>query len=324
MKIHFKSLLIALLALGMSQQAAAEKVTTIGITTIIEASVLLDAKNGVLKALADAGYIEGKNLKVDYQSAQGNMALQQQIAKKFVGNNYDLIVSITTASSQAMYSATKDIPIIFTAVSDPIKAKLISQFKQPGGNITGVADLSPISKQIDLLSEILPNAKKLGVVYNPGWDNAVSAVEAVKQAAAKHGITVVESPAPSTNEVIAATRKLSGKVDALYVPDDATVTTALEAIVKVSWEANMPIFAADTGAVERGALASVGYNYFELGIATGEIVVRVLKGEKPGDINAIRAYEISDKPNIVINTEAAKKIGVSIAETTLKKAATVY
>ena len=325
MKIRLTALVsTAVLALGLAHNAAAEKMTSIGITTIVEVPALLDVKNGVVKALADAGYVEGKNLKIDYQNAQGNMPTQQQIARKFAGDEHDLIVSITTPSSQAVYASAKGIPIVFTAVTDPVKAKLIPQFMKPGGNITGVSDMAPIGHQLDLIKEILPNVKTLGFIYNPGLDNAVAALEAVRAEGEKRGLSVVESPAPTTNEVIAATRKLIGKVDAVYIPNDTTVVSALESIIKIAQEIDLPLFAGETGAVERGVIASIGYNYFELGEISGRMAARVLKGEKPGDIDSVRAFDVSEKLNIYINKTAAKEMGVTISDATLKKAAKTF
>ncbi len=180
----------------------------------------------MLKGLAQSGFEDGRNIQVEYQTANGNASTQQQIAKKFIGDDADLIIAITTPTAQAMASVTNSVPIVFAAVTDPIKAKLIPQFKAPGGNITGVSDAPPLAAQLSLFREILPNLKKLGFIYNPGLDSSNATLERLRQEGSKLGITVVEAAAPTTNEVIPAARKLVGNVDAIYVPNDTTVVSA--------------------------------------------------------------------------------------------------
>jgi putative tryptophan/tyrosine transport system substrate-binding protein len=323
MKRTTGSIFAVLAALALVSPAAAEDVKKIAISTIVEVPALLETKEGVLQGLAEKGFEVGKNLEVDYQNANGNMPTQQQIAKKFVGANPDVIVPITTPTSQSVVAATSTIPIVFTTVTDPIKAKLISRYEKPGKNVTGVSDAAPIKQQIDLMQELVPGLKKIGFIYNPGLDNALATLGWVKEQAAERGLEVVESPAPTTNEVILATKKLIGKVDAVYVPNDTTVVAALETIVKIGGEVQMPVFAGETGAVERGAIASVGLNYVELGRLTGHMVARVLNGENPGDIDAVIAYNALTEFKLVINKGAASKMGVTIPDSALERATSV-
>lgn len=309
----------ALLALSAAQ--AADK--KIAISTIVEVPQLVETKEGVLKGLAERGFEAGKNLTVDYQNANGNMPTQQQIAKKFVGDGVDLIVAITTPTSQAMVTATKDIPIVFVTVTDPLKAKLIPQFKQPGGNVTGVSDAAPIEQQMKLFREIMPNLKSIGFVYNPGLDSSKATLGWVQEQGAKLGITVIEAAAPTTNEVIPATRKLVGKVDAIYVPNDTTVVAALETIVKVGEETKIPVFTGETRGVDRGAVASVGLNYTEVGRMAGHMAADVLKGKKIGEIDAVIAYEKLPQFVVVVNTKSAQAMGAKIPDALLKRATKV-
>jgi putative ABC transport system substrate-binding protein len=301
-----------------SVQAADMK--KIAISTIVEVPALLETRDGVLEGLAKRGFVVGKNLEVDYQNANGNMPTQQQIAKKFVGNNPDVIVPITTPTSQSMVAATKTIPIVFTTVTDPVKAKLISQYKNPGANVTGVSDAAPIGEQLDFFKEIIPGLKKIGFIYNPGLDNALATLGWMKEQGATRGIVVVESPAPTTNEVILATKKLVGKVDAIYIPNDTTVVSALEAIIKIGWDTDTPIFAGETGAVDRGAIGSVGLDYLEVGRITGDMVADVLEGKNPGDIDAVIAYKVLDKFKVAVNKGSAAKMGVTIPAAILARA----
>ena len=308
---------LAGLALASAQAAEMKKVA---ISTIVEVPALVDTKNGIVEALAARGYIDGKTITIDYQNANGNMPTQQQIAKKFVGSNPDVIVPITTPTSQAMVSATKTIPIVFATVTDPIKAKLISRYEKPGGNISGVSDAAPIGAQLDLFARIVPGMKKIGFIYNPGLDNALATLSRIKQEGAPRGYEIVESPAPTTNEVILAAKKLIGKVDLIYIPNDTTVVAALEAIVKIGWDTDMPVFTGETSGVERGALASVGLNYYAVGRVVGDMAADVLDGKKISDIDAVMAYKVVDKFKIVINQASAKKMGVTVPADVLAEA----
>jgi len=322
--VNLKMLLLAGLGVLMMMLAAsAAGMKTIGISTIVEVPQLVQTKDGILKGLADKGYVVGKNLKVDYQNANGNMPTQQQIAKKFVGEDVDVIAPITTPTSQAMAAATKTIPIVFATVTDPIAAKLISRYKHPGGNVTGVSDRPPIAAQLKLFKEIMPNLKKLGFIYNPGLDSSKAILGWVKEDGKKLGISVVEAAAPTTNEVIPATNKLIGKVDAIYVPNDTTVVAALETVVKIGKQTKTPVFTGETRGVGRGAVASLGLNYTQVGRLAGHMVAEVLNGKKPGDIDAVIAYQKIPDNTVVVNEASAKAMGLTIPAAVLKRASKV-
>lgn len=302
---------------------SAQDMKSIAISTIVEVPALVETKEGIMQGLADRGFVEGQNLEVDYQNANGNMPTQQQIAKKFVGDAPDVIVPITTPTAQAMVSATKDIPIVFATVTDPLKAQLIPQYEQPGGNVTGVSDKAPIAQQLDLFLELVPEMKTIGFIYNPGLDNSLSALEAIKTEAKARGIEVVESPSPTTNEVILATKKLIGKVDAIYVPNDTTIVASLESIVKIGQDVKLPIFAGETGAVARGSAAGLGIDYIALGKTAGNMVADVLEGKNPGEIDAVIAYEVQDKFQLIVNLPSAEKMGITVPQSVLDRATEV-
>jgi putative tryptophan/tyrosine transport system substrate-binding protein len=306
------------LACGAAHAAEKKKVK---ISTIVEVPQLVETRDGVLKGLEESGFEDKRNIEVEYQTANGNMSTQQQIAKKFVGEGADLIIAITTPTAQAMASVTTSIPIVFATVIDPIKAKLIPQFKAPGGNITGVSDAPPLTAQLALFREIAPNLKKLGFIYNPGLDSSNATLGLLREEAAKLGITIVEAAAPTTNEVIPATKKLVGNVDAIYVPNDTTVVAALETVVKIGQETRIPVFTGETRGVDRGAVASVGLNYTEVGRMAGHMAAAILEGAKPGDVDAVLAYQAMPNFVVVVNKSAAAAMGVSIPEAVLKRAA---
>ncbi|PPJ45230.1 ABC transporter permease [Rhizobium sp. KAs_5_22] len=309
------TLLALFAATALILPAKAEEVT-VAVTAIVEHPALDAARDGIKEALAEAGYKEGENLKFVYESAQGNPGTAAQIARQFVGDAPNVIVPISTPSAQAVVSATRDIPVVFTAVSDPLGAELIKDMQKPGGNVTGLSDMSPVADHVALIKEITPNAKSIGFIYNTAEANSVSTLAALKAEAEKAGLTIVESVATKSAEVQGAARALVGRVDVIYVPTDNTIVSAFEAAVGVAEEAKIPLYAGDTDSVNRGALAALGFNYFDVGKQTGEIVVRVLKGEKPGDI----PVRVAAGTDLVINKKAAAKMGVTFPESITSRA----
>jgi len=314
-----RSILLALAAtVALALPARADEVT-VAVTAVVEHPALDAVRDGVKEALAAAGYKEGENLKFLYESAQGNPATAAQIARQFAGEGPDVIVPISTPSAQAVVSSTRDIPVVFTAVSDPLGAQLVNDMDKPGGNVTGLSDLSPVAEHVALIKEILPNAKSIGYLYNSGEANSVSLLTVLKTQAEKAGLTVVESAATKSAEVQGAARALVGRADVIYIPTDNTIISALEGAVAVAEEAKLPLFTADTDSVSRGAVAALGFNYHDVGKQTGDVVVRVLKGENPGDI----AVKVAAGTDLVINKAAASKMGVTFPESVLGRATRV-
>ncbi|KQV35658.1 MULTISPECIES: ABC transporter substrate-binding protein [unclassified Rhizobium] len=311
-----RSVLLALAAtVALSLPARADDVT-VAVTAIVEHPALDAVRDGVKDALAEAGYKEGENLKFLYESAQGNPATAAQIARQFAGEGPNVIVPISTPSAQAVVSSTHDIPVVFTAVSDPVGAQLVTDMEKPGANVTGISDMSPVAEHVALIKEIVPSAKSIGYLYNSGEANSVSLLAVLKTEAEKAGLTVVESAATKSAEVQGAARALVGRADVIYVPTDNTIISALEGAVAVAEEAKLPLFTADTDSVARGSLAALGFNYRDVGKQTGEVVVRILKGENPGDI----PVRIAAGSDLVVNKAAAAKMGVTFPESVLKRA----
>ncbi|MBZ9790670.1 ABC transporter substrate-binding protein [Rhizobium sp. 3T7] len=311
-----RSILLAVAAtLALTLPVKAEDVT-VAVTAIVEHPALDAARKGVLDVLTAAGYKEGENLKFMFESAQGNPATAAQIARQFAGEGPNVIVPISTPSAQAVVSATRDIPVVFTAVSDPLGAQLVKDMEKPGGNVTGLSDMSPVAEHLALIKEILPNVKTIGYLYNSGEANSVSLLAVLKTEAEKAGLKVVESAATKSAEVQGAARALVGRADAIYIPTDNTIISALEGAVAVAEESKLPLFTADTDSVSRGAIAALGFNYYDVGKQTGEIVVRILKGENPGDI----PVKVAAGSDLVVNKGAATKMGVTLPESVLKRA----
>ena len=250
---------------------------------------------------------------------QGNTGTAAQIARKFVGDNPDAIVAIATPSAQAVVAATKTVPVVFSAVTDPVAAKLVPSWEPSKTNVTGVSDLLALDKQMDLVKQVVPNAKRIGMVYNPGEANSVVVVKELEKLLPKLGMTLVEAAAPRSVDVSSAARSLIGKVDVIYTNTDNNVVSAYESLVKVGQDAKIPLIASDTDSVKRGAIAALGINYRDLGEQTGRMVARILKGEKPGDIKP----EVSTKVELFVNPGAAEKQGVKLSDTLIKSAAQV-
>jgi putative ABC transport system substrate-binding protein len=313
-----RKLVLALAAAALATPAFAADIT-VAVTAIVEHPALDAARDGVKEALAQEGFKDGDNINFIYESAQGKPEIAAQIAKKFVGDNVSVIVPISTPSAQGAVAATKDIPIVFTAVTDPVAAQIVSNREKPGGNVTGMSDMSPMAEHVALIKEITPDAKRIGVIYNPGETNSVVLVARLKEVAEPQGYTIVESPATKSGEVQQATLALVGKADVIYVPTDNTVVSAFEAVATAAEQNKLPVFAGDTDTVPRGAIATVGFNYYDIGLETGRVVARVLKGEKPGDI----PVSFATGTDLVVNTAAAAKYGVTIPDSVLSKAKNV-
>ncbi|MBU4609241.1 ABC transporter substrate-binding protein [Achromobacter sp. GG226] len=308
----------ALFAAVCAMPAAAQQ-KSVAVLSIVEHPALDSVRDGVNEALKEAGFEQGKNLRWQFQSAQGNVATAAQIARKFVGDRPDAIVAIATPAAQSVVAATRDVPLVYSAVTDPIAAQLVKGWEPSGTNVTGVSDELSLDKQIELIKQILPNAKRVGMVYNPGEANSAVVVERMKEALPKHGMTLVEAAAPRTVDVGAAAGRLVGKVDVIYTSTDNNVVSAYEALVKVGNDTKTPLIAADTDSVKRGAIAALGLNYHDIGRQTGKIVVRILNGEQPGAI----ASERSENLDLFVNLQAAKRQGVEVPEAVVSSAAEV-
>jgi len=306
----------AVIANGFVGVVGAQETVFVATTAIVEHPALDATRDGVRDELEANGYEEGKNLRFEYESAQGNPATAAQIARKLVGAKPHVIVPISTPSAQAVVAATKDIPVVFTAVTDPVGAKLVNDPKKPGGNVTGVTDLSPIGKHLELIQEITSNAKRIGVLHNPGEANSLSLLQLLKTEAGPRGLEIIEAPATKSSDVLSAAQSLIGKADVIYIPTDNTIVSALEAVIRVGTENKIPVYAGDTDSVPRGAMAALGFNYYDVGRQTGKIVVRILKGEKPGDI-PVEGIETTE---LYVNLKAAERMGVTIPESVVARA----
>jgi putative ABC transport system substrate-binding protein len=316
--------LCAAVLAGAGRQASAADTKSIAIVTMVDTPQLVEVKDGIIKGLADHGYVEGKNLKVNFKSAQSNFGTAQQIARQFIGEAPDVIVSITTPASQAVVAATKDLPVIFTTVTDPVSAKLVSSKTHPGGNVSGVSDLVPTQRQIDLVKQIVPGLKTLGLLYDSASDSSRASAESIKALGPKMGFTVIEAAAMGLNNVPSAAQSLVGRVDAIFVPNDTTVYATFESVVKVAQDAHVPLFSAERRSVQRGSIGTVGFDFNQMGVKTADMIDKVLSGAKPGDLDVIYMENEPGALGLYLNKASAEKMGVTIPKELLDHAAIVF
>lgn len=311
-----KTLLVTLLSTLSVAAFSQEKVQNVAITAIVEHPALDSIRKGVVEELAREGFVDGKNIKIDYQSAQGSTATAAQIARKFVGDKADIIIPITTPSAQPVVAATRSIPIVFSGVTDPVAAKLVKSWEPSGTNVTGISDHKSIEPQVKLIQTLVPNLKAVGYVYSAGEVNSAIVLEELKTEAEKQGLKVVPVAVQRSADIGTAARSLNGKVQAIYISEDNAVVSAYEALHKAALEAKIPVIAADRDTVQRGALAAYAVNQYDIGVATGKSAARVLRGEKAG---SIPTQEVS-KMELSVNTKTAKELGLTVPAALLKEA----
>ena len=309
----------ALALAGILSAGVQAETRTVAITQIVEHPALDACRTGVRDELAAQGYKEGENLRWIYENAQGNPATAAQIAKKFAGEQPDVIVAITTPSAQTVAASVRGIPVVFAAVTDPVGAKLVESLDKPGKFTTGTTDMLPLERHLELVKRVVPGVKHIGTLYNPGEANSVSLVKRLKSVASAQGLEVVEAVATKTSEILNAAKSLVGKVDAIYLLTDNTVISAVEAVIQVGERNKLPVIAADTDTVKRGAVAAYGFNYYDVGRQTGKIVARILKGESPANI-PVQGVE---KLELYVNPKAAERMGITLDETLIKEAKAV-
>lgn len=289
----------------------------VAVTQIVKHPFWNAVRDGIKDSLAEAGYKDGETLRWEWRSAKGNPATAAQIAKKYARANPDVIIAIAPLSAQTIVASVKTTPVIFSAVADPVSANLVRDARRPDGNVTGVSDLSPIEQQLALIQEILPEASVLGILYGAEEEDSIKLVDLGKALALAQGFTevkeaIVSEPVEAAN----IARSLVGTVDAIYVPADSTVTPALASVVQVGRDNDMPIFAGDVSGVERGAIASIGFNYYDIGRQTGDMVSKVLQGSRPSDL----PVEYINVVQLAVNPASAAEMGVTLPETVIERA----
>lgn len=294
----------------------AKKLPIVGIVQIVEHPSLDTIREAILAQLAEEGFVDGETMKVDYQNAQNEQSNLKSICQKFASNNYDLIIAIATPSAQAALGETTEIPIVFSAVTDPIAAELIDNPDAPGGNITGTSDAVSAEMIMNLAKEITPDIKTIGALYNSSEVNSVSVIKDLKEYAAANGMTVVEAPVTSSSEVQQSATFLAGKADVVFSPIDNTVASTMPIVSKTLNDAKIPFYVGADSMVNDGGLATYGINYTILGSETGKMAAQVLNGTNPGTIPVMTMTDMK----IYINQNTADAIGVTFPQSVLNKA----
>ncbi|PSU32344.1 ABC transporter substrate-binding protein [Photobacterium lutimaris] len=306
-------------SLSMVSASAVAEVAKVAVSQIVEHPALDAARNGLLDGLKQKGYIEGENLEFSYQTAQGNPAIAVQIAKQFVGERPDVLVGIATPTAQALAASTRSIPVVFTAVTDPVGAKLVKDMDKPARNVTGLSDLSPVAQHVALMQELLPEMNSIGVVFNPGEANAVALVQLLRAAAKDRGLTVVEATALKSADVQSAAQIVASKADVIYAPTDNTVASAIDGLVNAGNQANTPIVGASTTYIENGALAALGFDYYQVGVQTADYVDALLKGKKISEL----PVKVAKGSDLALNQKAADKLGITFPAAVLERATSI-
>ena len=304
-------LLTSLISLHQLKADKKKDVFRIGISQFITHQSLDATREGFVDELAKQGYVEGKNIEIDLQNAQGEQRNLKTISQQLAESS-DVVLAIATPSAQSLANTTQTTPVIFSAVTDPVSAKLVESREHPGGNVTGTSDQSSdaISTQINLIKKVLPKAKTIGILYTQSEPNSVVQKDEAKRLLEEKGFTVVEKTILDSNNVKAAAESLMTEVDMVFVPTDNIISSTMETVKQVSIKHKVPVFGGSTEMVAVGGLYNYGTNYEELGRQTARMLIRVLKGENPENI----AVELPEKLELHTNQEMADALGIDISK----------
>ena len=296
-----------------------EESYTIGISQFAEHGSLDNCREGFIQGLAEEGIVEGENLTIEEGNAASDAGTARQISDGFVSDGVDLICAIATPSAEAAYvsAMNADIPVVYTAVTDPAAAKLADEEGTPVGNVTGTSDELPVKEQLEMIRAILPDAEKIGIMYTTSEVNSVSALETYKELAGDYGFTIVESGVTQTADISLAADSLLSEVDCLTNLTDNTVVNSLATILDKANEQNIPVFGSEIEQVRKGCLAAEGLDYIELGKQTGRMAAKILKGEaEASEMN----YETITEPGFYVNLAVTEQFGITIDDALLSTA----
>ncbi|HEM4791266.1 TPA: ABC transporter substrate-binding protein [Streptococcus suis] len=291
----------------------------IGVLQFVTHDSLDEIYKGIKAGLEEGGYTTTDNLEIDFMNAEGEQSQVQTMSKKLVDNGNELLIGIATPAAQSLANATTELPIIMGAVTDPVGANLVTDLKNPGGNITGVSDQTPVADAVSLIKEITPDAKTIGVLYSSNEDNSKIQVAEFKAAAEEAGYTVLEYAVASSNEIAATVEVASSKADVLFTPVDNTVASAFSTVVSVANKTKTPIFTSVEDMVEGGGIASVTLSQYDLGVATGKMAAKILDGANPADT----PVQIFNEGTVVVNQKVAKELGITLSDDVISKASKV-
>lgn len=306
---------VAVFGCGNQNEARKDKVN-VGVVQLVEHKALDAANKGFVDGMAAKGFTADK-VNYDQQNAQADQSNLQNIAHRFISNKVDLICAIATPAAQTVANITSDIPIVATAVTDYESAKLVKSATKPGTNVTGTTDMNPVEKQLDLILRIVPNVKSIGTIYSSSEVNSQLQIEILKKAAAAKGISVHEATVSTVNDIQQAAHSIVGDVQAIYVPTDNVVASAMPTLICITEEAKLPVICGESGPVENGGLATIGIDYYKLGFQTGEMAADILSGKSKPEEMPIQSQKDF---KATINMKAAERIGLKLPEDLVKNA----
>ena len=295
---------------GNEANSGGEEKIKIGVLQQLEHVALDQAREGFIQALADNGFKDGENIALDIQNAQADQSNLQTMADRLVSEENDIILAIATGAAQTVAGKTKDIPILITAVTDPVDAGLVNSMENPGTNVSGTSDASPMAEQIDLMLQLSSDVKTVGVLYTSSEDNSVLQVSQLKPILAAKNLEIVEQTVTNSNDVQQATQSLVNKCDAIYIPTDNVLASSIALVASVANDAKVPVIVGESGMVTGGGFATIGIDYFNLGYQTGEMAVRILNGE---DVSTMKVETQKDFA-YTINGDVAEILGITIPD----------
>jgi putative ABC transport system substrate-binding protein len=319
LKKSYLLVLIVLLISSFSMNLAAQEYE-IGISQFVEHPSLDLAREGFIDQLAEEGFVDGENIEIDLQNAQADFATAQTIAQRFNQNKVDLVLAIATPSAQTAANVLKNTPVLITAVTDPVEAGIVKSMEKPGANITGTTDMNPVAKQLELIRNFLPEVKDIGILYNPGEVNSTVQVKLAKEKAKEMEVNLEEATVSNSSEVSLAVSSLVDNVDAIYVPTDNIIVSAMPTVLQRAHNRQVPVFASENNSVEQGAVATLGIDYYQLGRQTGSMAARILNGSDPAKM----PVESSKELKLYINQKSAEEIGLEIPAELLESADTIF
>jgi len=301
---------IIVIPLFISCQSGEEEETKVGVFQLVTHPVLDSLRVGVADGLGDEGYTD-ENTQIVTRNAQGDMNVATSIVNSLIRSEVDILIPLGTQATQTTARATNEIPIVFGAVIDPVGVGVVNSLEKPGTNVTGTRDVIPYEKQINLLLSIAPDVESVGMVYNSGESNSSFAVKKVKEICQSKGLELNLATVSSSADVLTAARSLQDESDALYTAADNTVNSAMESFIKAGREADIPVLVSDPGSVKKGAIGTVGYDYYDLGVHTAQLASKILEGAEPNttpvqDAKSIRTY---------LNQQAIDRLNYSIPDT---------
>ena len=299
-----------------AQTTTQDKKVKLGVLQLLSHPALDAIYQGIQDELAKEGYEAGKNLEIDFQNAQGDQSNLASMSEKLVSNKNDVIVGITTPATLSLANVTKDIPIVMGGITYPVEAGLIKDEKKPGNNITGVSDRTPIKQQLEIMKQVVPTLKTVGILYTSSEDNSVKQAKQAEEDAKALGLEVKVATIANTNDIQQVTESLASQVDAIFVPIDNTIASAMATVVQVTDAVKIPVFPSADTMVADGGVLGLGVDQYQIGVETAKMVVQVLKGAKPSET----PIKLANEGVIYLNEEKAKELGITIPADIAKKA----